>query len=201
MTHPRSTTAGGPPGRRRSQVTLACGSSDLPLRPAVPGTSPASGRPARSTSASRRGRFTNDEQRAHLHRRRLRAAVAGDLEQLAVLHVRRAGRLAGPAAEAAIERLAGVLDGEIAGDEALHDVDPPARAVRFRREEVERRAMRQAEAARHALACELVEALAPGVGEIDRRHGRAARSDRRDELRARGRRRTQRARALRGQPA
>ena len=114
------------------------------------------------------------EQRAHLHGGRLRAAVAGDLEQLAILHVRRAGRLAGAAAEAAIERLARLLDGQIAGHQALHDVDPASRAVRFGGQQVERRAVREAEAARDALAGELVEALAPRIRQIDRRHARAA---------------------------
>ena len=59
MTQPRSTTAGGPPGRRRSQVTLAWESSDLPLRPRAR-HSAASGRPARIIRASRRGRLTNE---------------------------------------------------------------------------------------------------------------------------------------------
>ena len=51
----RRRQAGGAP-RSRS----AWESSDLPLRPAAPGIRPASGRPARSISASRRGRLTNE---------------------------------------------------------------------------------------------------------------------------------------------
>ena len=114
------------------------------------------------------------QQRANLQRGRLRASVARDLEQLAVVHARRAGRLAGAAAEAAIERLARLLDREVAGDETLHDVDPPARAVRLCREQVVGGAVRQAETTRHALARELVEAPAPRVPELDGGQGRTA---------------------------
>ena len=114
------------------------------------------------------------EQRAHLQRRRLSAAVARDLEQLAVLHVGRAGGLAGPAAEAAIERPAGVLDVQLAGHEALHDVDAAARAVGLRRQQVERRAGGQAEPAGDALARQIRELRPPLVAEVDGGHEPAA---------------------------
>ena len=114
------------------------------------------------------------EQRAHLQRRRLRTAVTADLEQLAVAHVGRAGHLARTTAEAAVERLACLLDRELARNQALHDVDAAAGAVRLGLEQVERGAGWEAQAARHALARERVEALAPFVGEVEGGHPRTA---------------------------
>ena len=60
MTHPRSTTAGGPPGVAALPGDASCASSARPLRPAAPGTKRASGRPARSASESTRGRRTSE---------------------------------------------------------------------------------------------------------------------------------------------
>ena len=116
------------------------------------------------------------EQRTYLERGRLRAAVARDLEHLAVLDLGRARDFTSPAAEAAIERAAPFLDGEVARDEPLHDVDAAAGAVRLGREQVEGGAGGQAEPARDALARERIEALAPLVREVESGHTPTARS-------------------------
>ena len=75
-----------------------------------------------------------------------------DLDQVAVLHARRAGRLAVAAGEAAVEVDLRRARHRLAFEHLLHQVDAPARAVELVAEQLVGRAGRGAEAAVHALA-------------------------------------------------
>ena len=77
---------------------------------------------------------------------------AADLDQPAVLHARRAGRLAGAAGEAAVEVELRSRGRRRALEHLLHQVDAAARPVELVAEQLVGRAGRGAEAAVHALA-------------------------------------------------
>ena len=85
---------------------------------------------------------------AHL----LLGELAPDVDQPAVLHPRRTGRLAGPAGEAAVEVGEGPEGGPISLQDLLHEVDASPRAVQLAAEELVGGAGRVAEPAVHALS-------------------------------------------------
>ena len=75
-----------------------------------------------------------------------------DLDQVAVLHARRAGRLAVAAGQAAVEVKLRRPRRRVALEHLLDEIDPAARAVELVAEQLVGRAGRGAEAAVHALA-------------------------------------------------
>jgi hypothetical protein len=136
----------------------------------------------------RRVRHDAREQPAHqpLLRRALHLrldVLAADFDEPAVLHARRAGRLAAAAGEAAVEVLLRAARDGRAFDHLLDQVDAAARAVEFVAEQLVGRTGRGAEAAMHALAQDRVGLVAVGrvadeIGEVRlhlRDRGRACR--------------------------
>ena len=77
---------------------------------------------------------------------------AADIEQAAVLHARRARRLAIAAGQAAVEVELGLRGDRLAFQHLLHEVDAAARPVELVAQELVRRARRRAKAAMHARA-------------------------------------------------
>ena len=146
---PGATRSGSPARSSRGRN----GFRSRPAITAAPKSGPDS-RPARSASA-----FGAGSRRA---RHLLCDDVPADVDEPAVLHARRAGRLAGAAREAAIEVQLRLLRRLAAFEHLLDQIDAPARTVELVAQELIRRARREAEAAMHARAQDRVGLAAVG---------------------------------------
>ena len=192
ITQPRSTAARGAPGRRRSQATARGRSVARPIAP----SGRARGReraPGPHEGADEAWMADRGERRVDGARARDRTAAAGELEDLAVAHVRGAGGLAGAAAEAAVEVRPHVRELELVRLQRRDELDPASWRLALLARQLERRAGGKAEAARDAARRSV------------RRGGAARRGSRSSPLMARSppapaprARRTARARAARG---